>query len=454
MVTTMNIQPGSLIPVYVIGESKFIYGSDINIIHITNVDELFLHEPAICILSLPSEEQDRALEYLHSKLGLWNWRIYVLKASVLSSHLSDGLWTPTNVTEQWNLHRSKLELIKEEPIDKLLAWLWLGNERCLKPLCDTTKNELYHYPLISSYLGYKSTFINYLQLEVKRGNLKKEYTVDRIRLCPSCHSGHQNYIETCPSCKSVDIEESISLHCFTCGHVGKQDKFTQRGKLECPTCLTQLRHIGVDYDRPLENYKCLDCDYTFSESVARVRCLSCSDSNEIDDLITRHINTYKADEQVKNVMMYGQNSFNQELSLKGLVGGESFDNLLVWVNKLAIRHKHSHILLGIKLSGVESYSNQFGEAKLAQLIDQISNDLNGILRDTDICCQYRTDMILLLMPMTPIESLSVLQKKVEIIADKIESELVVLNVHIWSLPEPSLNDDASIWLVEQLGAIE
>ncbi|MGR6832292.1 diguanylate cyclase domain-containing protein [Aliivibrio wodanis] len=171
-------------------------------------------------------------------------------------------------------------------------------------------------------------------------------------------------------------------------------------------------------------------------------------------LITRHINTYKADEQVKNIMIYGQHAFNQELILKGLIGGESFENLLVWVNKLAIRHKHNHILLGIKLSGIETYSNQFGEAKLIQLIDQISNDLNGILRDTDVCCQYRSDMILLLMPMTPIESLSVLQKKIEIIADKIESELVVLNVHIWALPEPSLHDDASLWLVEQLGAIE
>ncbi|MUK62837.1 diguanylate cyclase [Aliivibrio fischeri] len=450
----MKMESSVSIPVYVIGESKSVYGSDINIIHVKSADALLLHEPAICIVSLPPEEQDRTLEYLHSKLQLWNWHIYVLKASKLSSHLSDGIWTPTNVAEQWMLHKAKLALIKEEPLDKLLAWLWLGTERCLKPLCDSSKQELYHYPLITAYIGYKNASNNYLQLETKRGFLKKEYTVDRVRLCPSCNSGHQNYIETCPSCKSVDIEEIVSLHCFTCGHVGKQDHFMQRGKLECPTCLTQLRHIGVDYDRPLESYKCLDCDYSFSESVARVRCLSCTDSNEIDDLITRHISTYKAGDQVKNLMMYGHQSFHQELTLKGLIDEDSFDNLLVWINKLAIRHQHSHILLGIKLAGIEEYSAQFGETKLMQLIDQISNDLNSILRDTDICCQYRSDMILLLMPMTPIDSLPVLQKKIELIAEKIESELVLLNVHIWSLPNVSLQDDAAKWLVDELGTIE
>ena len=145
---------------------------------------------------------------------------------------------------------------------------------------------------------------------------------------------------------------------------------------------------------------------------------------------------------------------NQELSLNGLIDGDSFHNLLVWINKLAIRHKHTHILLGIKLSGIELYSNKFGEIKLLQLINQISNDLNDILRDTDICCQYRSDMILLLMPMTPIDSLSVLQKKVEMIANKIESELVILNVHIWPLPDMSLNNEASLWLIDKLGVIE
>ncbi len=450
----MSIEIENIVPVYVIGDSKLIYGSGIDVIHIENIEELFVHKPAICVLSLPVEEQDKALEYLHSKLLIWNWYVYVLDTSSLSDSLSDGLWIPTNVIEQWKLHQAKLSLIKEEPIDKLLAWLWLGNNRRLTPFCDSRRQELYYYPLVSCYAGDESNSNNYLQLETKRGYLNKELTVDRIRLCPTCHSGHQNYIETCPSCKSVDIEEVVSLHCFTCGHVGKQDQFTHRGKLECPTCLTQLRHIGVDYDRPLENYKCLDCDHTFSESIARVRCLSCSDSNEIDDLITRHISTFKAGEQVKNLMMYGHHSLNQELSLNGLIDGDSFHNLLVWINKLAIRHKHTHILLGIKLSGIELYSNKFGEIKLLQLINQISNDLNDILRDTDICCQYRSDMILLLMPMTPIDSLSVLQKKVEMIANKIESELVILNVHIWPLPDMSLNNEASLWLIDKLGVIE
>nr|WP_309294963.1 hypothetical protein [Aeromonas caviae] len=29
--------------------------------------------------------------------------------------------------------------------------------------------------------------------------------------------------------------------------------------LLCPNCFSRLRHIGSDYDRPLENYRCR-CD--------------------------------------------------------------------------------------------------------------------------------------------------------------------------------------------------
>ncbi|MCE7574585.1 hypothetical protein ACTFQF_17245 [Aliivibrio fischeri] len=149
-------------------------------------------------------------------------------------------------------------------------------------------------------------------------------------------------------------------------------------------------------------------------------------------------------------MMYGCRPIEQALSLNGLIDQNSFHNLLVWINKLAIRHEQHHLLLGVQLSGIDSYSKEFGEIKRIQLIDEISSHFNGLLRDTDICCQYNSELMLLLMPMTPRSSHKIIEDKIANIASDIESELVTLHLYIWELPAPSLSNSASVWLADLL----
>ncbi|MUL17449.1 hypothetical protein [Aliivibrio fischeri] len=446
----MDIHDNNRISMYVIGNDIPINCQDLDFIYVNNLDELTLDSPSVIILALEPKKQNQALLSLHQDFPLWNSQVYVLQGSTLTEYLSDGIFDPFKITEQWKQHQSKLSLIEEAPTDKLLAWLWLGLDRRLLPLCQSEKRELYYYPLLHCYFAEDYEPYHYFQLEEKRGYLEKLNTVDKIRLCSSCHSGHLNYIETCPDCKSTNIEEILSLHCFTCGHVGKEQRFVKQDKLQCPNCFTKLRHIGVDYDRPLERYQCRDCQLSFSESVVRVRCLSCFHMNETSELIARPINQFKVGEQVKGLMMYGRRPIEQALSLNGLIDQNSFHNLLVWINKLAIRHEQHHLLLGVQLSGIDSYSKEFGEIKRIQLIDEISSHFNGLLRDTDICCQYNSELMLLLMPMTPRSSHKIIEDKVANIASDIESELVTLHLYIWELPDPSLSNSASVWLVDLL----
>lgn len=444
----MNTNINSRVHGYIIGDDIPIDNKEGQFIHVNDYEELTLSEPSICILSLSPVAQNKALLHLHSKQSIWNCQVYVLQESTLSPYLSDGILEPNKIVDKWEIHQEKLALIKEEPLDKLLAWLWLGSQRRLAPLCQSERQDLYYYPLMQCYSGEDNSPYTYFQLEEKRGYLEREKTIDKVRLCSYCHSGHLNYIETCPDCKSTNIEEMVSLHCFTCGHIAEESQFTQQDKLSCPNCLTQLRHIGVDYDRPLERYQCEECKLLFSESVVRARCLSCSLVNETNELIARKINQFRVGEQVKSLMMYGRRPLVQELKLNGLIDQKSFHNLLSWVNKLAIRHQQSHLLLGVKLSGIEAYSQQFGEIKRLQLIEEISNHFNRLLRDTDICCHYSSEIMLLLMPMTPIDSYSIIESKIAKIANDIESELITLNVYLWQLPSTSLSDNAPTWLAQ------
>ncbi|MCV5275922.1 hypothetical protein OFC49_34870, partial [Escherichia coli] len=87
------------------------------------------------------------------------------------------------------------------------------------------------------------------------------------------------------------------------------------------------------------------------------------------------------------IFQHGKSIQAPELSIKGKVEVSFFQNLLVWLNKVALRHKEQHLLLGLHLPTIDEYGKQYGDAKLFSLMDQLTRRLSGLFRDTDICCQ-------------------------------------------------------------------
>ena len=57
------------------------------------------------------------------------------------------------------------------------------------------------------------------------------------------------------------------------------------GTIVCPKCHTHLRHIGSDYDRPIENYRCQSCSQSFVEGDVQVRCAMCENEMKPGDLV-------------------------------------------------------------------------------------------------------------------------------------------------------------------------
>lgn len=158
-------------------------------------------------------------------------------------------------------------------------------------------------------------------------------------------------------------------------------------------------------------------------------------------------------EQGEYIYQHGKTSHAPELSIKGKVDVGFFKNLVLWVNKVALRHKDSHLLLALHLPSFKQYNQQYGENKLFSLIEQITLRLSGMLRDTDICCQYRQDILLVLMPKTPEASLPALKQKLTQLSGLIEDDRFELNVFAWGLPEPSLNDGIDMWIEKIIGEV-
>ncbi|WP_207905750.1 hypothetical protein [Aestuariirhabdus litorea] len=403
------------------------------------------------ILALSPEQQDQTLRAFHRLHRFWSWRIYVVEPSDLSAVLSDGQWEEERCLGELEKHRAKLPLIHNpDEVDPLLGWLWLDSGRSLIPVKDGSDASLYVYPLLESIHPDLESPYRYLMSELNRELLGTEQLVDRIRVCGGCQGGHLNYLDVCPFCHELDIESSQSLHCFTCGYVGEQGEFLRSGRLECPKCLTPLRHIGVDYDRPIETHRCNSCNQKFAQADTRVSCFSCGQKNEIHDLIVRKIHQYKIGYQGGHSIRYGHRLTTPELMLKGKVDAAFFNSLLVWSNKLARRTKQQHLLMGLYLPGLADYGKLYGEARMFALTEQIAYRLNGLFRETDVCCQVRNELLLVLMPYAARESLPVLQSKIETLAAMIEEDDFRLQVFAWGLPDDTLADDAANWIQSRL----
>lgn len=409
---------------------------------------------AICFDYDNDDALREGLTLFFSKKYRWSWCVFTTLKTEFAKCVASHFFDEKNALDLWGKIKSKIHGISDlNSIPPLIGWLGMDSRRSILPLKDIYTSSLYCYPIVECFYPDLQSTYNYVLAESKHGVINAKTLVDRIRVCTHCHGGHLNYVEVCPSCNDIDIDTQSSLHCFTCGYVGDQQHFLRRGKLECPKCFTLLRHIGVDYDRPLENYTCNSCSQHFVEAKTICQCLTCSTKNAPDKLIVRKIYQFMLGEQGEYIYQHGKTTQAPELSIKGKVDIGFFKNLLLWVNKVALRHKDSHLLLALHLPSFKKYNQQYGESKLFALIEQITLRLSGMFRDTDICCQYKQDVLLVLMPKTPEASLPALKQKLTHLSGLIEDDGFELNVFAWGLPDQSINDAVDLWIENLIGEV-
>jgi GGDEF domain-containing protein len=66
------------------------------------------------------------------------------------------------------------------------------------------------------------------------------------------------------------------VHHYSCAFQGPQPLFETADGYICPKCRKQLRHYGVDYDKPGSVISCVDCNATLSEPELGFICLDCN----------------------------------------------------------------------------------------------------------------------------------------------------------------------------------
>ncbi len=326
-----------------------------------------------------------------------------------AGQLSDGV--ANSVAEAWKkavpITRSLAELEPESLADphngayRLLAFLYTRPEYTLTPQRSWRSKKVYTYPLAEAVLESEDAAQD-LDGMVQRKLLAPSQLVDRLRHCPKCDGAHLHYIDTCPNCAGIDIEQKPFLHCFACGHVGPEMVFFSHNVLVCPQCTARLRHIGSDYDRPLENFQCCGCQHIFIDPAVVARCLHCSQSSDTEALVPRLVHVMQITEKGRQSARTG-NMDDVFTLLDDLnnVPPAYFESILKWFLALCQRHPEEQFsLIVVRFGNLVELTDRIGRHQVRNLMDEFARRVRELIRSTDLTTRTDQQTLWLLLPKT------------------------------------------------------
>jgi len=286
--------------------------------------------------------------------------------------------------------------------DKLLLFLYLRENKHLIPYFDTKSPILYKYPILK-YIEEDEYEVEWLSDLVSRKLISFVELKDRVRLCEECDSAHVYFKDICPQCKSIKIENSRILHCFSCGEIDREYVFQTDDGLVCQKCRSHLRLIGVDYDLPASQYSCSSCHHIFVEPEVVAKCTNCMHTNEPDNLKIFEIYILKLTSSGKRYLLSENNKMVFSLSSKNLqfIKVHEFKLFLNWMIAIYARDAHlDFAILLIKIKNIDALVGHHGFMAANSLIDTLSTELLKMIRDTDMLTIDEANKIWILLPVT------------------------------------------------------
>lgn len=130
--------------------------------------------------------------------------------------------------------------------------------------------ELIDYPLLIGIENARTV----LEELADAGLLRRRF-FERLHVCQHCESSQLHAREVCVSCRSSHLAEHPLVHHYACGFQAAQTAFENQDGYVCPKCHKQLRHYGVDYDKPGIVITCQACGETMAEPQVGFICANC-----------------------------------------------------------------------------------------------------------------------------------------------------------------------------------
>lgn len=217
---------------------------------------------------------------------------------------------------------------------KALNFMFTREINTLKPITDINSTIGYCYPVISvNFEAFEEAkVIEILEWAEKEHLIWPDFQ-DRVYLCSNCKGGHLSFREICPNCDSANMRSEDLVHHFPCGYIGAISDFKNNidTVLTCPKCSKNLRHIGVDYDKPSIINHCQNCNDVFQDYLVKAKCIQCKTDTDVQFLISKDINLYKLTKKGRNSAVGGIYTSDYELNHE-IVGTLDFKTFAIMMH--------------------------------------------------------------------------------------------------------------------------
>lgn len=401
----------------IIGDANGILSDQVQVQQVETVEQLHPETNAIVLADTNPEVIGQQLRFVRATPAIAFLPVYTLQP--FEHSLVDGVWGSRQVLQQCEDMRERREALHDngqmDEIMALLFYLWLRPEAKVIPERDWKSHMAYRYPLLEAFAG--SDELAWLLLgRLRNGQmLTEEKVVDRVPLCPECQSAHLIFRETCVACHSIDIEQTQTIHCFTCGHVGLESQFRKAGEMVCPGCSHALRHIGSDYDRPIENIICHDCGEMFVEPGSEAHCAQCGKITPADHVDTRNFSIWKLSDEGRQVCLRGYSGqLVGVLDALNLIRPEFFEFALGWLLGYSGRYQDSPFaLVMMNIGNLDDLIRTQGVGQTLTYLNVFVEHLGEQVRTTDFLMRSSETRLWLALPHTPKAGLQAFLGKME-----------------------------------------
>jgi len=299
---------------------------------------------------------------------------------------------------------------------------------------DPDRAEMVGYPLLTGLSDPRG----YLDALADAGLLERSF-FDRLHQCSVCGASRLNVREECPACQAGHIEEESLIHHYRCAYQGLEREFFQDNRLICPKCRRELRHYGVDYDRPGTAYHCRACGHTSSEPAVGFICADCSAHTSSEAAPRRDWHHYRLTGEGRDALLAGRlptRSLAESVraTVPGALARRHFDMIADFQRRIAERYERPLTAwrLTVEPATGEDGMAELGLAERERAYRLVAEVVAQAIRDCDAVTADRNE-VTVLMPETD-------QAGAQVAMDRVQKRLEEsvsndLNVTLAFLPQ-------------------
>ncbi len=264
------------------------------------------------------------------------------------------------------------------------------------------EREAVGYPL----LGAAPAMRRQLESLAELGLLHRRF-FKRTNICGRCASSRLCAYEACMQCGCGQLNEEEIIHHYACGHEAAQSGFLRDRDLICPKCKKELRHFGVDYDKPGVVVACRDCGKVMAEPRVAFDCLDCGHTTPGDGIETTDWYHYDLAADGVAALLEGRLPHLDfaELLAPQLRTYPLRDFVLLTRESLrvAARYDRPFSMMSVAVTNREALGSEHGAARTAAAFRLMVDVFAESVREADLVAVGADQTVLIALPETSAE---------------------------------------------------